>query len=115
ADDEKKLFTAQAAGEALHDGSVAQLGPFAAVAQPCRDESADHRDEFDAGPRVTVKYVKDSLATDAGARSVYRKLISAAAEVCPSSSSSLLVTAAVKECRQQSVARAVQAINDSRL
>jgi UrcA family protein len=65
---------------------------------------------------TTVKYSPESLATDSGARKVYRKLVQAAAEVCPADSGSpRLLSRAVVECRAQSVARAVYKINNPTL
>jgi UrcA family protein len=65
---------------------------------------------------VAVKYDPQSLSTQDGARALYRKLVRAAKEVCPTNSASPLVpSAAVAECRAQSVARAVFKINNPSL
>ncbi len=64
---------------------------------------------------VTVHFSAQSLDTDSGARSVYHQLVRAAAEVCPQDSSSLLISAAVRQCREESVARAVYKIHNERL
>jgi UrcA family protein len=66
-------------------------------------------------PRQVVKYSPAALSTDAGVRSLYHRIVSAAAEVCPLPSGSRLVTTAVAECRAQSVARAVHQIDNPRL
>lgn len=66
---------------------------------------------------VAVKYDADSISTDAGARHLYHKLVTAAEQVCPVQSSFFhgMPSPAVRECRQQSVARAVFKINNPRL
>jgi UrcA family protein len=66
-------------------------------------------------PSITVRYRSESLATDDGARAVYRRIVSAAENVCPQQSGSPFVNAAIKDCRNQAVARAVRAINSPRL
>jgi UrcA family protein len=65
---------------------------------------------------VPVKYDPQSLSTQDGARALYRKLVRAAAEVCPTNSASpYVLSAGVVECRAQSVARAVFKINNPSL
>ena len=66
---------------------------------------------------VAVKYHPQDLSTQDGARALYRKLVRAAEQVCPTNSASPLVlpSAAVAECRAQSVARAVFKINNPSL
>ena len=83
--------------------SAAGIGAASAAAQ---DEDV---------PSVVVKYQPQSLLTDSGARTVYRKIVLAAEQVCPQSSDSRLVSAAVLQCRAQSIARAVMKINNSKL
>ena len=67
------------------------------------------------GLTLVVRYDADMLATDGGARSLYRRLTRAAEQVCPNTSYSLLVSQAVRECRQQAVASAVSKIHNQRL
>jgi UrcA family protein len=70
----------------------------------------------EAVPRIAVKYDPNSLATDAGAKAVYRRLVLAAREVCPDVfSGSRLVSNVTRQCREEAVARAVQQINNPRL
>jgi UrcA family protein len=70
----------------------------------------------DESSSVAVKYDPQSLSTQDGARALYRKLVRAAEEVCPTNSASpFLPSPAVVECRAQSVARAVFKINNPRL
>ena len=66
-------------------------------------------------PRQVVKYSPATLNTDAGARSVYHRIVKAAEEVCPTISGSRFVTTGVAECRAESVARAVHQIDNPRL
>ncbi len=65
---------------------------------------------------VTVKYDPQALSTEDGARVLYRKLVRAAAEVCPADfANPHFISRSVKECREQSVARAVFQINNPSL
>jgi UrcA family protein len=70
----------------------------------------------DEASSVAVKYQPQDLSTQDGARALYRKLVRAAEEVCPTNSASPLVpSTAVAECRAQSIARAVFKINNPSL
>lgn len=63
-----------------------------------------------------VHYDPQSLATDQGARLVYRRIANAAAAVCPDPGiNPHWVSDAARECRRQAIARAVQSINNPRL
>ncbi len=65
---------------------------------------------------IAVKYDPQALSTQEGARVLYRKLVRAAEEVCPTNSASpLMPSPAVAECRAQSIARAVFKINNPSL
>jgi UrcA family protein len=66
-------------------------------------------------PSHVVKYDPASLSTEAGAHALYRKIVRAAEEVCPSSPGSFLLSGAVRQCRAESIRRAVVQINDPRL
>jgi UrcA family protein len=66
-------------------------------------------------PRISVKFDPQSLNTDSGARTLYRRIVKAAEIVCPAPSDSRLVATVVQQCRNAAIARAVQAINDPRL
>jgi len=67
-------------------------------------------------PSVAIHYDPRSLDTDGGARTLYRRIVNAAAEVCPQyPSSAYLINDAVRRCRQESVARAVMKINNPHL
>jgi UrcA family protein len=67
-------------------------------------------------PRLVVRFPADTLGTDSGAKTVYRRLVRAAEEVCPAvSSASPFVNTAVQACRDQAIARAVHQIGSPRL
>jgi UrcA family protein len=66
-------------------------------------------------PSTVVKYHPESLSTDAGAQDLYRRIVKAAEEVCPANPGGPVLSAAVLQCRAQSVARAVVVINNSKL
>jgi len=70
----------------------------------------------DGGLSLIVKYDPQTLASDTGARVLYRRLVIAAEKVCPADPSSPhLISRAVIECREQSVSRAVHHINNANL
>ena len=66
-------------------------------------------------PALTVRFSADMLATDSGARALYRRLARAAEQVCPNNSYDLLASESVLKCRAQAVAGAVNKINNQRL
>ncbi len=66
-------------------------------------------------PTMTVRYSPSSLETEQGAKALYRRLVNAAAEVCPQYGNSRWVTDAVRHCRDQAIADAVFKINNPRL
>ena len=73
-------------------------------------------DDREAPPSVVLHYSNEALATDDGLRIFYHRLLRAAEKVCPTSPGDpLLITDAVRECREQAVANAVAKINNSRL
>jgi UrcA family protein len=70
----------------------------------------------DESSSIAVKFHPQDLSTQEGARVLYRKLVRAAEEVCPTNSASPFVPSpAVAECRAQSIARAVFKINNPSL
>jgi UrcA family protein len=70
----------------------------------------------DPAPSLAVHYDAQSLATDAGAKAVYLRLVRAAETVCPAvNTGSRLVSNVILQCRQQAIARAVHQINNPRL
>jgi UrcA family protein len=71
--------------------------------------------DADAPSRV-IHYGGTSLATDSGVRELYRRIETAARQVCPEDSIRDLQThAKVEACRDQAVTQAIQRINNSRL
>jgi UrcA family protein len=71
--------------------------------------------EIDA-PSKVVRYSPASLSTDQGAKVLYHRLERAAEAVCPNEpSSSFMVSAGVRECRQHALAAAVEEIHNPRL
>ena len=66
-------------------------------------------------PSVVVRFSSDELATDAGVRTVYHRLVSAANKVCPQNDYSIWLRERVQACRTQAIARAVAQINNPRL
>ena len=66
--------------------------------------------------QITVRYNPQSLDTESGARALYSRLVKAAAEVCPQGSESPhWISAQVRECRAQALARAVFQVNNPKL
>jgi UrcA family protein len=87
-------------------GGLATLAAAgAAVASP--------QDEF--VPTLVVRYTTDALATDSGAKGLYRRLARAAEEVCPSPTNAHLLNRAIAKCRADAIAGAVNKINNQRL
>lgn len=66
-------------------------------------------------PSVVIHYYPQSLDTDGGARALYRRIVNAAAEVCPAPAGSHFINGDVRRCREQSIARAILTINNPRL
>ncbi len=65
---------------------------------------------------MKVRYSPSSLATEQGAKALYRRLVDAAVEVCPQyGGHPHWVTEAVRHCREQAIANAVFKINNPRL
>ncbi len=70
----------------------------------------------DNPPSVVVKYSDLTLATDSGVNQLYRRIVSAAKQVCPDSPiRDFGLQRQVEACRSQAVARAVRQIDNSRL
>jgi UrcA family protein len=87
-------------------GAIGAAGVGAASAATSDDEALSK----------IVRYNPQDLATEGGARALYHKLVHAAADVCPADAGSPhLLSPAVRECRAQSVARAVFKINNPSL
>jgi UrcA family protein len=67
------------------------------------------------GFETVVHYNNDSLATDSGARALYRRLERAAEQVCPMASNTRLVSERVLQCRREALTAAVNKIHNQRL
>jgi UrcA family protein len=66
-------------------------------------------------PEIVVRYSTDTLATDGGARSLYRQLERAAVQVCPMPSNTRIVNERVLKCREEALTAAVNKIHNQRL
>jgi UrcA family protein len=71
---------------------------------------------YEGTPSITVPYSDLDLETAAGNRTLYARLSSAARRVCPRIDNRDLATkAAVQQCRERALARAVHAIDSPAL
>ncbi|HEY0745550.1 MAG TPA: UrcA family protein [Steroidobacteraceae bacterium] len=87
-------------------GLAALAAAGAAVASP-QDEIV---------PTMIVRYTTDALATDSGAKALYRRLARAAEDVCPvTPSNTRLLNPAIAKCRADAIAGAVNKIHNQRL
>jgi UrcA family protein len=67
-------------------------------------------------PSIVVKYSDLTLATDSGVNQLYRRITSAARQVCPDSPiRDFGMQRQVEACRNQAVAKAIRQIDNSRL
>jgi UrcA family protein len=67
-------------------------------------------------PTAVVKYSEQSLATDEGVQTLYRRITAAARQVCPEASiRSFALQKQVEQCRDQAITRAIRQIDNSRL
>jgi UrcA family protein len=67
-------------------------------------------------PTVVVKYSDLTLETDGGVNQLYRRIVSAAKQVCPDYPlHDLGAQRQVEVCRSQAIARAVRQIDNARL
>lgn len=105
-------IAARAAGSRAKMGLLV-LGTFAGVMAAGAASAAGPNDNV---PTVVVKYSEQSLATDEGVQILYRRITSAAKQVCPDAPiRNFGVQRQVEECRTQAMARAIQKIDNSRL
>jgi UrcA family protein len=86
------------------------LGGLAGLAAGAAQASAEPIE----APSLVVRYNHDMLATDSGARAVYRRIARAAEQVCPNDVARL-TSPVVIECRQRAIAGAVDKIHNERL
>jgi UrcA family protein len=66
-------------------------------------------------PALSVRYNADLLATESGARALYRRLVKAAAEVCPQPSNTRIISETVVKCRNEALSTAVGKTHNQRL
>jgi UrcA family protein len=67
-------------------------------------------------PALTVRFNPDMLATDSGARALYRRLTEAAERVCPAQpTNTRIINDRIIKCRNEAVAAAVNNIHNQRL
>jgi UrcA family protein len=67
-------------------------------------------------PSIVVRYTNQTLATDHGVQQLYSQIVRAARQVCPDAMiRDLAARAAVQQCRQQAVARAIHQIDSPEL
>jgi UrcA family protein len=66
-------------------------------------------------PTLAVKYDPAALDSDAGARQLYARLATAAAEVCPNYDNPHWVTHQVQVCRERAIENAVAKVHNPRL
>jgi len=67
-------------------------------------------------PALAVRFSADMLATDSGARALYRRLEQAAEQVCPPQpTETRIVPEGVAKCRAQAITAAVNKIHNQRL
>ena len=67
-------------------------------------------------PSIVVKYNDLTLATDSGVTQLYRRIVSAARQVCPDAPlRDFGAQRQVDHCRNQAVAKAIQQIDNPRL
>jgi UrcA family protein len=65
---------------------------------------------------LAVRFNPDMLATDSGARALYRRLAQAAQQVCaPQPTGTRLIPDSVLKCREQAITAAVNKIHNQRL
>jgi UrcA family protein len=100
-----RTFTALAALGMLTTAALLASPTVASAGQPST-----------GGLQTPVYYNLSDLSTDQGLRRLYRRIETAAQEVCPGyDSADLHVVDLSQECQQQAIARAVAQIGNARL
>ena len=67
-------------------------------------------------PSLVVRFDRASLASDSGVRDLYRRIVLASRQVCPTPDvRDLQAMQLIKACRQQAVSRAIQQIDSPQL
>lgn len=98
-------------------GLVAVAGCLFAVAMSGTGTAfAGGTDSGDATPSVRVSYAGLDLASDEGARILYRRIASAAERVCENPGSrELTATWASRRCERKAIARAIAQVGNPKL
>jgi UrcA family protein len=96
--------------------AVVALGVLTAAASLASPKVAAAGEPSAAGLQTRVYYYQRDLSSEPGIRSLYRRIVNAAEEVCPGSDSRYLdEVAARKECERRAIARAIAQIGNGRL
>ena len=68
-------------------------------------------------PKLEVSYTKRDIATEQGARALYRRIATAARQVCPRGEGSIVpkLNDISRTCIRDAIARAVREVNSPRL
>ena len=68
-------------------------------------------------PKIEVKYTDLDIATDVGARTLYRRIATAARQVCPRGEGSVIakMDEVSRTCIREAISRAVREVNNPRL
>lgn len=106
-------FTVNASSRPRAFTALTALGVLAAAAVLASPAvaSAD-----DGGYQMNVYYTAHDLATEQGTRALYRRIVNAAAEVCPGADSLFPDAAAKsKECQRAAIAQAIGQVGSARL
>ncbi len=89
------------------------LASATALASPGRAAASE---PAEAVPAVTIGYSASDLASDGGARTLYRRIALAARQVCPEyDSRDLQAYEASRTCQRQAVDRALRQVGNPRL
>jgi len=92
---------------------VLAIGLVAAMAAGAASAGAPQSDD---APSVVVKYDARNLVEPNGIEALYRRLVRATNQVCPQRfDRDLRLAAQAQRCRAESLARAIQAVNNPRL
>ncbi|MGH8140603.1 MAG: UrcA family protein [Steroidobacteraceae bacterium] len=110
-----------AASKKTHRYSLACLAAFAASAVTATAFAGaptvvSATPQFNAAPSVKVRYDDLNMATENGTATLYRRIVSAARQVCPDQYSRNLKDASdSRKCQATAIARAVQDVNSPQL
>ena len=96
--------------------ALTALGVLAMATLAASSSAASASQPSADGLQTNVYYTSRDLSTERGTRALYRRIASAAQEVCPGYDSvSARVVAASRECQRQAIARAIGQIGNARL